>query len=175
MKFKEPQLEMEFNAMHPDVRRTVMNLDVWSREQGIPEVVVTQVLRSDADQESIYTRHADALIAKLRNGARLPPADKALAEKLEAMSAAGRRKWARERFSWHKIGAAADLRNKHYTPAQLAAVMAHLRTGRAGPDWEILSHDVHSGSHLHVGRKDFLYRKDFEQQMETAKEMKANA
>lgn len=170
MKFKQPHLEMEFHAAHPDVRNAVMGLDAWSRDNGIPEPVVTQVLRSPDEQEIIYTRHANSLMHKLRDGHPMSSEDNALARELEAMSNAKRRQWARARFSWHLVGCAVDLRNSHYSQKELAGVMAWLRNGRTVGPWEILSHDVSSGFHIHVGRRDFEFRTRHERSMQESKE-----
>lgn len=170
MKFKAPHLEMELHAAHPDVRAAVVGLDEWCREGALPEVVVTQVLRSADEQEDIYFRYAESLLAKLRAGAPLSSEDNQLARELESMSEAQRRQWARFRFSWHRVGCAVDIRNRHYSRTQLAGVMAWLRHGRTVGPWELLSHDVSSGDHVHIGRRDFEFRTKHEQSMKDAKE-----
>ena len=47
MKFKTPALELEFReALHPDVREALEELDAWSAEQAIPGVVLTCISRN---------------------------------------------------------------------------------------------------------------------------------
>lgn len=176
MRFAVPSLEMEFYAAHPEAVATVIALDVWCGDNRLPEVVVTDVLRTDDDSERIYFKYANALIARLREGARakrrLGPKERELAVRLESMSEAGRRKWARARPSWHKCGCAVDVRNRHYSEEQIAGILAFLRHGRSEEEWELLSHDVHSGEHLHIGRKDEEFKRRHEQSMQEAKEGK---
>lgn len=84
-------------------------------------------------------------------------------------------------FSWHMVYCACDLRNNHYSPAQLDRVVEFLRTqtqdeaqslsrlrkllGRIvrppKPTWEILAHDVGRGEHIHVGLRDTNWRNTF--------------
>ena len=66
---------------------------------------------------------------------------------------------ARKKFSWHLARCAVDLRNRHYTPVQLQQVMEFLQRDRKHPLWEILNHDVGRGDHLHIGRRDYSWRK----------------
>ncbi len=138
MKFKNPALEMEFVAgLHPEVKAVMTDLDEWCQANGYPEVFVTHVLRTRADQEVIYWQ-----MIKNQN---------------PGLSAADARKRARAKFSWHLGGCAIDIRNKSYTKLQLANVMAHLKLGKAPSRWECLSHDVGNGEHIHVGIKDVEY------------------
>lgn len=160
---------MELAASHPDVRKAVNALDQWSIEGAFPEVVVTHVLRSADEQQKIYFKHAEELISKLRQGAPMSSEQTTLAGELEAMNEARRKQWARNRFSWHRVGAAVDLRNTHYSKAQLAGVMNFLRHGRVTGPWELLSHDVSAGNHIHIGRRDFAWRGQYEQSMKDAK------
>jgi hypothetical protein len=142
VKFKTAALEFEFDGVHPGVAATLHALDEYSEAMGLPEVVVTDVLRTPAQQEAIYWR----ALQKAGN----------LTEE-EARSAA------RKKFSWHLVAAAVDLRNTHYSRAQLEEAVAFLKKGRSAPMWEVLSHDVGQGHHLHVGRKDFSWRLAFQQ------------
>lgn len=138
MKFKTPALEAEFSRLHPDVIAAVKALDDFSHANRLPELVVTHAIRTPQQQEDIYWRG----IAKNTG---LPEA--------EARAAA------RKKFSWHLCRCAVDLRNRHYTAAQLAQVMEFLRDGRERPHWEVISHDVGRGQHLHIGRRDEAWRK----------------
>lgn len=163
MKFKDASLDLEFHgALMPEVRTAIIDLDDWSHDNGLPEVVVTHVLRTDDDSEAIYAKHAAALLGKLKTGHPLSDSDRKLASTLDAMTPEDVRAWARSRFSWHKVAAAVDLRNKQYTREQLSNVMRFLREGRTIGPWEILSHDVSNGAHIHVGRRDPKWRSTYE-------------
>jgi hypothetical protein len=65
-------------------------------------------------------------------------------------------------FSWHMCWCAADIRNRHYTPEQLRRVMEHIEQERNDSRWEILQHDVGAGNHIHIGRRDFDARRQFQ-------------
>jgi hypothetical protein len=137
MKFKYPHLQTQLYAVHQDVRDALNKLDGFCLRKQFPEVVVTHVLRTDDEQEALYWK---AILKK------------------EGCTEVEARLRAREKFSWHKVGCAVDIRNSEYSKSQLEEVMAYLRAGRAIPLWELLSHDVGNGAHVHIGRKDFTWR-----------------
>lgn len=139
MRFKTPSLAQEFARLHPDVIAAVKALDDFSHANRLPELVVTHAIRTPAQQEAIYWRS----IAKAKG-----------------LSEAEARAEARRKFSWHLCRCAVDLRNNHYTAVQLAQVMDFLKRGREAPLWEVISHDVGRGNHLHLGRRDFSWRRD---------------
>lgn len=140
MKFKVPWLESEFAHLHPHVQSALKALDAYSASHGLPEPLVTHCFRNASQQEAYYWRGI---------------------EKRLGVTEAEARQAARSRFSWHRVGCAADVRNSHYTPKQLEEVLSFLREGRASPLWEILSHDVGRGEHLHLARRDFSWRNTF--------------
>lgn len=146
MKFKTAALQVEFDGLHPEVRRGVSDLDKWSVANGIPEVVVTHVFRTKAFQEETYW----PAIAK-RLAAENP---KRPVGEIEAEARAE----ARKKFSWHLVHCAIDIRNRHYSPDQRRRVMGFLQRGRAAPIWEVLEHDVGRGDHIHLGIRDFSWR-----------------
>jgi hypothetical protein len=141
VKFKTPALEFEFGHLHPDVKRLGYDLDAFLFANQMPELVITHVLRTDAQSEEIYWR------SFLKGGLSEPEA----------------RKKAREKFSWHKVLCAFDARTRNpgagarYTKRQMEDILAFLKKGRDPAMWELLAHDV-SGPHLHVGRRDFAWR-----------------
>jgi len=157
MKFATPNLELEFNALHPDVRKAIKDLDEWSKKRGFPEVVVTHCLRTRDDQERIYFKYVQGLRKKRADKVQLTAAE----QRISIMSDKDAKAWAREKFSWHLVACAVDIRNIHYTRTQLLEVLGYLKTGRALGPWEILSHDVSNGNHIHVGVKDFAFRKKY--------------
>lgn len=160
MNFKEAHLELEFrDGLDVLVRLEVEALDSWSRENGLPAVVVTQVLRAPAEQEKIYTRYADSLIYRLKAKERLTRSERALALQLSQLTRDEVMSWARGRFSWHMVGQAVDMRARHYTQTQLDSVVEFLAKRCKAPDWELLEHDI-AGPHLHLARRDAQKRKE---------------
>lgn len=138
MKFKEPELQAELQLIHPDVAETLRALDAWSSANALPEVVVTHVFRTPKFQEETYYK------GFMNTG---------FSEEVS-------RKMARVKFSWHLVHCAVDIRNRQYIEAgKLTQVMKFLKDGRDRPMYEILSHDVSRGQHLHIGRCDFTWRK----------------
>ena len=138
MKFKTPALSDEFSRLHPDVIAAVKALDDFSHANRLPELVVTHAIRTPAQQEDIYWRG----IAKNTG---LPESEA--------------RAQARKKFSWHLAKCAVDLRNNHYTAVQLQQALEFLKRGREHPLWEVISHDVGRGNHLHIGRRDFAWQR----------------
>lgn len=71
--------------------------------------------------------------------------------------------YGRDKFSWHLVDCAADLRIKHYTPEQLGRVQdwVALRctglqpTGAGGDEarWELVFEPHGTGPHLHIARR----------------------
>lgn len=143
MRFKSAALDMEFHGgLHPAVKDIVKDLDDWSKEQGLPSVVITHVLRTREDMEVLYWKR----IHRQAN----PPISEALA-----------RSMARRKFSWHLVGCAVDIRNNHYLPGQRKAVMAKLRTlAKPAHKFELLEHDIGRGDHIHLGIKDEDWKKE---------------
>jgi hypothetical protein len=161
MKFKLAAMEVEFDGLHPELSSLVRVFDAWSYEHGLPEPVITEVLRTPAEQERIYTRFAQRLVDKLNAKVRMSDHEKAEATRFAEMTEEQRKKWARSRFSWHLVACGVDLRNSYYSAEQLERVMAFLKEGRVSPLWEILAHDVSAGNHIHLGRRDFGWRNTY--------------
>jgi hypothetical protein len=137
MKFKTPELAEQFARVHPLTHEAVTKLDEWSKGRHFPEVTVTHVYRTPQVQEGIYWKGIFAAGGLTEEAAKAK---------------------ARSKFSWHLVGCGCDLRNIEYSADQLVAVVNFLREGRDDSAWEILSHDVGRGSHLHVGFKDTAWR-----------------
>jgi hypothetical protein len=151
MKFASPHMEFEFaEGLDDQLRLVVQALDFWSRENGIPEVFVTEVQRTVAEQERIYTRHADKLIYKLKAGSQMRPADRTLAVELAKLSRDEVMDWARRRFSWHLVNCAIDMRVKHYSETEADQVMEFIHKRCPAPKFEVLKHDV-TAPHIHLG------------------------
>lgn len=141
MKFKTPALEFEFTGLHPDVRKKLIELDIWSVDRGFPEVVITEAFRTPAQMEATYWK---SIAAKLAT--ELPEASPAAREAVA-------RSRARAKFSWHLVRCAADIRNRHYTPIQGRAVLTWLKDNCVA-GFEVVQHDVGRGDHIHLGKRD---------------------
>lgn len=68
-----------------------------------------------------------------------------------------------DKFSWHCVWSAADLRSREYTRPERDMLMEFIRKECGQPFWEVLEHDVGRGSHWHLGRRDFAWRKQHQQ------------
>lgn len=158
MKFARPAIEAQYAALHPEVRAKLEDADAFVQGQGWEEVYVTCVKRTDDDQERIYLPYAERLVADLAMGI-ISAKEKALAKTLAEMTPEQRKGWARAKFSWHLVDCAADIRNRCYTAAQRKSLMERLRKGTSTTTHEVIEHDVGRGNHIHVGRKDFGWRK----------------
>jgi hypothetical protein len=62
--------------------------------------------------------------------------------------------------SYHLSGCAADLRNHHYEPHELARVETWLRSQCPPALFELITKPHGQGAHLHIARKDRLWRKE---------------
>lgn len=162
MKFNHPHLEREFKeGLDDEVRRVIEALDGWGIENKMPEVVLTQVLRSQDEQEDIYSRYAKGLIRKIQERERMTEKEKALALELSKLSPAAVNEWARHRFTWHMAGCAVDIRSRHYKVSELVRVMEFLNKRCPRPAWELLAHDI-TAPHVHVARKDLEKRAEIQ-------------
>lgn len=142
MLFKTPSISAQFEAVHPELREALEELDADLRGDGLPELTVTDVGRTTAEQEEIYWRRYH----------------------LPNVSEAAARAKARRKFSWHLCGAAVDFRCWQYTPEQRRRIRAWIYRRCPSPLWEFLEHDTGSGVHFHLGRQDFEVRRRYERQ-----------
>ncbi len=145
MRHKTPELELEFSGLHPLIRDLILDLDAYSRANGLPEVVITECLRTPEDQERLYWKQ--------------------LKRDLNISEDAARRQ-AKQKFSWHLCAAAIDIRTSHYTPRQYETVKAHLQLAMAKVSkrpgfWEFLPDKHGTGAHCHIARKDAKFRDDY--------------
>lgn len=128
--FKTPALEAQWPVLHPKLRVVLQLVDDWLFENGMERITVTDLLRTPADQERIYT--------PVFMGQGIPK-DKAA-------------QLARHRFSWHLVGSAADFRHsvKPYTQAEVDRINMKLQDLCPPSAWELLHHSVGLGMHFHV-------------------------
>jgi hypothetical protein len=143
--FKTPNQDLEFVALHPIVRTLIQNLDVWSKAQGLPEVCVTEVLRTIKQQEEIYYKQM------MR--------DFTCTEEVARMKA-------RNKDSWHLWLTAIDLRVTQYTAAQRKAVIAQLKgemdkISKAPRFFEFITEKHGTGEHIHLARRDVRWKERY--------------
>lgn len=162
MQYATDSIQLEFETLlHPHVRQLVWDLDQYSKSNGVPEVFVTHAVRSTDAQEAIYVPYFKRIVERLHAHKPLSSVEAKLALELDGKSDAELAKRALQRFSWHMVRCAADLRIRHYSVAQLKQVEAFMRARTTNTKyWEFLVHDV-SGPHIHVGVRDFKYRAEF--------------
>jgi hypothetical protein len=145
MRFKTSNTELEWAALHPLLKDLISRLDAYCLDEGIPEVVITEILRSPADQERLYWRQMQREFSLSEDAARHK---------------------ARAKDSMHLWGCAVDLRESHWLAGQKKQVVNWLRIEMAKISkkpgfWEFLP-DIHgSGPHVHIARKDHKWIADY--------------
>lgn len=147
MKFKTDVLKAEFDALHPRTRSVLIGLDEHSIQLGLPDVVVTHVLRTLNQQEKIYER--------------------IFVEKL-AMDEVLAKKKARAKFSWHLCRCAVDFRNNQYSEAEKREVLSFLKIQMYGAtsQFEFVEHDIGHGNHFHLAHRDYEWKRIYIPRME---------
>lgn len=173
LNFKEKRMEQDFLILHPELLDLALRFADYSAQNGMPRPIVTDMIRYKSEQRAIYVKVGLAMIAELKKGT-LDGDKRAEAERLADLTPEGLAKWAEDKFSWHLVGCALDFRTEQsgkpvYTPSQHRLVLAWFRkeTHRQQPGdpaaqlWEFLEHDVGRGDHMHVGRRDFGWRRTF--------------
>lgn len=143
MLYKTTAIASQFRALHPDVRSLLYVLDAQLEFWKLPPLTVTDAVRTEDDQERLYLAH---YLAKgfLEDEAK---------------------RMARKKFSWHLARCAADFRSsgKPYIDEELDQISLWLHEKCPGSEWELLLHDVGHGKHFHVAKRDFLWRRQWEQ------------
>jgi hypothetical protein len=171
VKFAKVGMEEGWPLLHPDLRQLLTDFEGWSAKQGLPEPVVTDLVRQPSAQQTIYLRFFRKLQRAMEPGpeqGRIDPegdgtfrpltlSELKQAKELRGLPEAELVTRAMGRFSWHLVRCAADLRSRHYSPAQLAQVRRWFEERCQRPLYEFLVHDV-TAPHLHVGRRDFAWR-----------------
>jgi hypothetical protein len=147
VEYKHPSLKDEVPKLHQATLGALCLISLRLEEAKLHCPVLTEVGRTRAMQTDRYWR---AIM------------------KAAGCSEAEAKERARQRFSWHLVYCAFDMRNWCYTAKQLPKVMALIRQACAEQrpletqsKWEILSHDVGNGSHIHVGYKDLGWARTF--------------
>lgn len=175
LRFNEPKggpMERGLKEVHPELLKLLADFTLWSAQHGLPDPVVTDLIRDVPSQIRIYVRFWLKLQAASREGphkGQIDPEDDGtwraltIAEQLRAKEVAGLthgqlEEKARTLFTWHWCKCAADLRSRHYTPAEKKKVRAWFEARCPRPLWEFLIHDV-TAPHIHVARRDFEWRR----------------
>lgn len=175
LQWKSPGMAAWLDTIHPQLRRLLIAFDVWSVSQGLPQPVITDLVRDMDGQVRIYLGHYQRLRAALVPGPhqlqidpeedgkwrRLSLQEEQEAKEIRALTPEQLEERARSRFTWHWVRCAADIRTWHYTPSQLHTVALWFRERTATEEWEFKIHDVH-GPHIHVGRRDKAWREQLD-------------
>lgn len=165
IQFKYPLLSGELTECPKELQDLLNQFTLWSAASGLPDPVVTEVLRSDQMQLNYYVPYARQL---LEGGYPFSKADR---DNLTDINASikdhrngedfGVLQWALYRWTWHRIAHAVDLRNSHYRGEELRTVVAWLEkeislreAAKPGRQWEFLVHDIGRGNHIHIGCRD---------------------
>jgi hypothetical protein len=175
LRFNEPMggpMARALPDVHPDLRQLLLDFALWSQQHGLPDPVVTDLVRDVPAQIRIYVRFWLKLQAALQPGPRrgqidpegdgtwraLTPAEAQRAKDVVGLTPQQLEEKARAQFTWHWCKCAADLRSRHYTPAEKRKVRAWFEARCPRPLWEFLIHDV-TAPHIHVARRDFDWRR----------------
>src|SRR4051812_25312356 len=104
--YERPSMKEEFDqCLHPDVKQVVHELEPIL--EAYNEMVrITEVCRSNADSERIYTEVAQRLLKSEGKG--IHGVDFTQWHAIKDLSPIGLRNWCRSRPSWHKPWAAVD-------------------------------------------------------------------
>ncbi len=155
--------------LHPATRGLLLEFERWSTEEGLPSPVITMLGRTLKENADIYVAFWSRVVAAYHDGKDLSDADTRVALAKRGKSSAELRAEAEQRFSWHLVNCAADVRTRHYSEPDLARVELFFRERvmvpaepgvepECKPDYEFQVHDV-AGPHLHIAFKSFDYRK----------------
>lgn len=143
MQFKTPVIASQFLGLHPDLRVLLHDLDEWLWDNKMERLTVTDALRTREDQRRLYTKTYQA----------------------QRMSDAEAQDKAFRRFSYHLCACAADFRHtvKPYMADEQKRIWEWLAKHCTGSEWELLEHDLGWGKHFHIARRDFEWRRKWEQ------------
>lgn len=176
--FKYPHLEREFDdELCEEVRAVVGELAAWSEAESLPIPVITEVTRTDQMQLNYYTPYGWKLFTgRDEDGDRhiLSAGEMIMLREIKeeirnwASNELGIAMWALKRWTWHRISHAVDLRNSHYSMAQLTKVVGwmgarirQLEDMSPGRQWSFLVHDIGRGGHMHLEYKNRAAQAEF--------------
>lgn len=148
--------------LQPELRQMLYSIDNHCAVQKMPGVICTQLVRTVEEQIEIYVPYWKKLVARMESGEHLAPALAKLAMELTGKTDDELKDLAIAKFTWHYVRCAADIRIRHWTPAQLKVVVTFVtEETRDARQWEFLVHDV-AGPHMHIGIRDFSFRAKFD-------------
>jgi hypothetical protein len=142
MLFKSPEIGLQWAHAHPETRTAVTFIDSQIKAWGLPQITLTDVVRTPDEQERIY------LPTFLARG----------------FSETEARQEARAKFSWHLCECAVDFRSSGapYSEPDSKRIWDFMSESFKSPMWELLFHDVGLGKHFHVGYRDYGARRNYE-------------
>jgi hypothetical protein len=171
IRFKRPEMEGGWLHVHPELKVLLRDFDTWSSAKGLPDPVVTDLIRTRAEQLAIYVPYWSKLQQALKPGPfhlRIDPegdgeyraltaSETALASDLAPMTGAQLEARALAKFTWHMARTAADVRTNHYRQTEMKRVRLWFIERCPRPEWELVFHDT-AGPHVHVARRDREWR-----------------
>lgn len=148
MQFKTTVLATGYMGAHPRLRRALTEFDEQLAAWKLPELMVTDVLRTHEENVDIYRKFYR------KQGHTVADADRL----------------AKARFSWHMVGCAADFRSSKepYAIPDAVRITRWLRSKHPSPMWEVLKHSVGLGEHWHLAFCEYAKRREYEQNLGTA-------
>ena len=156
--FASEQMRQEYNKqLHPEVVAVISALHDFLKK-GI--LNITEVGRTDNESQRIYTAIADRVLA-VTDLNTLSPLDLNTRKQVENLKREEVTKWARNKSSWHKPFAAVDIGLTNLSKDQITEAKKYLFAMCSRPMWELILESHGTGPHFHVGRRDFVWLKNF--------------
>lgn len=146
MFYKTSYIAQQYITQDSELRRVLSDLDDELAERGIAAFTITEGWRRHSENIATYTANY-------------------LAEKKTLAEA---KRLAEEQFSYHLVGSAVDFRSsgkEHgtpYTTKERLFILEWLRPRCPKDKWEVLEHNVGTGLHFHLARKNLDARAKWE-------------
>lgn len=163
MKFADDSARLveEYPLSHPDLILVFSEFEAFSFKRGLPEPVLTELVRWPEENAQTYLKVWREMMRKARVGEHLSDEDSELVAELIALTPTELEQRAKEKFTWHSIRCAGDLRTRIYSPVQLAHAVSWFQHRCQKPMWELVTKLHGTGPHIHIGRRDFRWRMEF--------------
>ena len=135
MKFKYDHLQDEISIISPHLRAMLFEADYFSKKQFDKEIIITELLRTQAMQNAYYTSKINEGFYVIINNMKYYSLDK----KSPTLSV-------------HQVGRGADLRSTIYTEDEIELLCSHIRTyfPYNAKHKSCLYHNVGKGFHFHL-------------------------
>lgn len=163
MRFSADEMKGQLAAVHPDLLLALKEFEMWSHRANLPEPHICEVHRTRAEQGRIYFGLWRDQAKKVLSNPKAGTVERTHAQKLLAMPERELLARAEKKFSWHLVSAAADVRTNHYSREQLGQVVRWFEARCKAPIWELVHEPHGTGPHIHVGRRDYSWRKKMEE------------